>query len=142
MTFFLWSTFIAQTLKKNGWQFLSNLKEDCSSLLVMGKHIRIWCPISSGSEYVDYSGFFTLIVLAFVGPDYRFLYIDVGCQRSASDGGLFSKSSLFQALAEGTLNLPPPQSLPQSSDLLFETIAGRKLEHFLFVMMPFPLGLV
>ena len=35
---------------------------------------------------------FSFALLAFVGPDYRFLYIEVVCQGSASDGGVFHKS--------------------------------------------------
>ena len=105
-----------------------------------GKHIGIRCPVYSGSDYVNYKGFFSFILLAFVGPDYRLLYTDIGCQGSASDGGVFCISSLWQALTEGTLNLPPPKSLSQSPDLLFESIADLEIEHFLFVMMPFLLA--
>ena len=106
-----------------------------------GKHIRIRCPANSGSEYFNYKGFFSLVLLAFVGPDYRFLYIDVGCQGSASDGGVFRNTSLWKALNDGTLNLPQPKTLPQSPDLLFENNPDLKIEHFFVCDDAFPLGI-
>ena len=66
-----------------------------------GKHIRMKCPPNTGSNFYKYKSFFSSVLLAFVGPQYQFLYIDVGCQGIASDSGIFRRSTLWEAM-EGT----------------------------------------
>ncbi|CAH1981115.1 unnamed protein product [Acanthoscelides obtectus] len=46
-------------------------------------------------------------VLALVDDQYCFQYIDVGANGRASDGGVFSKSSLNSAIENNLLKLPP-----------------------------------
>ena len=57
-----------------------------------GKHIPIKHPDNSGSEFYNYKGFFSIVMLAIVDYDYNFLYVDVGSQGRISDGGIFSSS--------------------------------------------------
>ncbi len=59
--------------------------------------------------------------MAFVGANYEFLYVDVdvGAQGSASDGGVFRKTSVWEAIENGSLNLPQPSALPQSDDSIY-----------------------
>ena len=44
--------------------------------------------------------------MALVDANYKFIYIDVGSNGRASDGGVYRNSSLSQALEEGSLNIP------------------------------------
>ena len=47
-----------------------------------GKRIRIKCPKNSGYEYFNYKGYYSLVLMAFVDSNYRFIFADVGCQGS------------------------------------------------------------
>lgn len=49
--------------------------------------------------------------MAICDGDYKFIYVDVGCNGRISDGGVFRKSSFADALENGALHLPDPQPL-------------------------------
>jgi len=42
--------------------------------------------------------------MAVVGPNYQFIYNDVGSNSSVSDGGVFRNCSLFDSLENGLLS--------------------------------------
>lgn len=85
-----------------------------------GKHIGLFHPHGSGSEFYNYKGFYSLVLLALVDYDYKFLYIDVGCQGRISDGGVFRNSTLFHALENDTLNLPQPSTLQFPEEWIYD----------------------
>ena len=45
-----------------------------------GKHIRLLCPKNSGSLYYNYKGYYSIVLMAFVGANYEFLFVDAGAQ--------------------------------------------------------------
>lgn len=47
-----------------------------------------------------------------VDANYKFLYVDIGCNGRVSDGGVFRESSLSSAFQNNTLDVPPPEVLP------------------------------
>ena len=77
-----------------------------------GKHIAMKAPKNSGTVYHNYKGFFSLILLALVDADYKFIWVDVGANGSTSDCAVFNQSDLKAVLENGTLGLPPPTALP------------------------------
>ena len=106
-----------------------------------GKHIHIKCHKNSGSEYFNYKGYYSLVLMAFVDSNYRFIFADIGCQGSVSDGGVFRRTSLWKALEDKILNIPPPNALPQNPGPIFEDTSHIKLEHFFVCNDAFPLGI-
>ena len=71
-----------------------------------GKHVQRKCPVIPGSCYFNYKSSFSIVLLTLVDADYKVLYVDVGCNRRISDGGVFRNSSLSNALSLNTLNIP------------------------------------
>lgn len=63
----------------------------------------------------NYKHTFSIVLLALADANYKLLYIDVGCKGRISDGGVFSRSSLYGAIERNLLNIPPPQCLPGTS---------------------------
>ena len=78
-----------------------------------GKHIAIRCPPNSGSIYHNYKGFFSIVLLAVVDADYKFIYVDVGRNGSCSDAEIFLHSNLRDALEEDFAGLPKADPLPR-----------------------------
>ena len=53
------------------------------------------------------------MLLGLVDSDYKFIFIDVGCQGRMSDGGVFRNTELYNRLVSDELNLPDPMELPE-----------------------------
>ncbi|XP_011406655.1 PREDICTED: uncharacterized protein LOC100640935 [Amphimedon queenslandica] len=65
-----------------------------------GKHIVIRPPPNSGSYYFNYKHTFSIVLLALVDADYKFTYVNIGCNGR--------NSSLCAALETNSLNVPLP----------------------------------
>lgn len=77
-----------------------------------GKHVVINAPPNSGSIYYNYKNTQSIVLMAICDGDYKFIYVDVGCNGRISDGGVFRKCSFTDAFESGALHLPEPQPLP------------------------------
>uniref|UniRef100_A0A8C1XYC4 DDE Tnp4 domain-containing protein n=1 Tax=Cyprinus carpio TaxID=7962 RepID=A0A8C1XYC4_CYPCA len=75
---------------------------------------------------------FSIVLLALVDADYRFLAIDVGSYGGNSDGGIFANSALGRAQQRETLNVPPPLELPSAPEL-------GKVNHIIIADKAFPM---
>ena len=108
-----------------------------------GKHVAIQAPTRSGSLYYNYKGTFSLVLMALVDADYRFIYVDIGDYGSNSDSGIFKNSLFGQALVNGELNLPAPKALPNYPDggvLPYCFVGDEAFPLRLDLMKPFPWG--
>lgn len=69
-------------------------------------------PENSGSHYYNYKGTYSIVLLAVADAEYKFTYVDVGCNGRVSDGGVFQNCSLGDGLERGILHLPDAEPLP------------------------------
>ena len=99
-----WEYIIDQTNSR--WQF-----PNCYAA-ADGKHIGIIYPKNSGSQFYNYKVLFSIVLLAFVDYDYKFLIAEVGCQGRIDHGVVFRNSVFNLALSNNSLNLRYPKTLP------------------------------
>ena len=89
-----------------------------------GKHVRILHPAEEGSTYYCYKGFDSIVLLGVVSYDYKFLYVNVGCQGRIRDGGVFRATDLCEDLETNSLGLPDPRPLPVPGHGQFDPNSG------------------
>ena len=91
---------------RNKWDF-----HHCCGA-IDGKHINLKPPPHSGSYFYNYKGNFSIVLLAVVDANYKFIMVDVGCNGRISDGGVLKNSNFGRALENKTIPLPMPEPLP------------------------------
>lgn len=101
---------VAAKYKKKMWHF-----PNCIGAFDV-KHINIQYPINAGSTYYNYKGSHSVVLLALVDADYKFIAIDVSSYGRNSAGGIFSQSVIGQKLNNKTLNVPEPTPLTENGD--------------------------
>ena len=62
------------------------------------KNVGLAHPKDSGSDFFNYKSFFSIVLLALVGYDYKFIYLEAECQGRISDGGVYRNSSLCKVV--------------------------------------------
>ena len=70
-------------------------------------------PKKTGSDYYNYKGFSSLVLLALVDAEYRFLWIVYGSSGSSSDAKIFNKGDFREKIVDGTLGILAPEALGQ-----------------------------
>lgn len=104
-----------------------------------GKRILLQAPVNSGSVYYDYKHQFSLILMALVDAQYRFLYVDVGANGRQCDAGVFANCSLSSALEKNSLNIPGPRTLPNCSiSAPFVVVADDAFPMKPYLLKPYP----
>lgn len=61
--------------------------------------------------YFNYKNFFSILLLAVVDANYRFIYVDVGATGRSGDAGVFEASTLKSTLDTNALSIPNPGSI-------------------------------
>ena len=76
-----------------------------------GKHIRIVCPKLTGTQYYNYKGFFSIVLMAVCDASYCFTMIDLGQYGSNNDSGVLASSVMGEMFDNGEMNLPAPSKI-------------------------------
>ena len=108
-----------------------------------GKHVVIQTPHNSGSLFFNYKGTFSLVLMALVDADYRFVFVDIGDYGSNADGAVFKNSIFGQAFINGQLNVQPPRHLPhfpEGGPLPHCFVADEAFPLRVDLMRPYPRG--
>ncbi|XP_060859640.1 uncharacterized protein LOC132951195 [Metopolophium dirhodum] len=104
-----------------------------------GKHIRIVCPDNSGSLFFNYKSFFSIVLLALVDANNKFLVVDIGSYGKEGDAGIFPKSNLGKSISTGEFKFPEPKCLPNTDVVLPHVFVGDEAFKLTETMMrPYP----
>ncbi|KAH7945681.1 hypothetical protein HPB49_013958 [Dermacentor silvarum] len=103
-----------------------------------GKHVAIECPSKSGSEDYNYKNCFSKSLLAISDACYRFLYVEIGHHGSDSDGGVFSRSRLQEAILSNKQGFPPDAPLGNVGNIPFYLVGDEAFPLKTYMMRPYP----
>lgn len=81
-------------------------------MIADGKHVAFRASKEDASQYFNYKGFSSIVLMALVDANYNFLYVDVGCNGRANDNNVFERSTLYTAINSNFLDLPDDECLP------------------------------
>jgi hypothetical protein len=81
-------------------------------------------PPNSGSLFFNYKKIATIVLLALVDVNYKFIIVNVGAYGRNSDGGIFQNSVLGSALRNGNLKKPGDKALPCADISMPHVIMG------------------
>ena len=77
-----------------------------------GKHVAIMCPPYGSSVF--YKKFCSIVFIAIVDANYKFLEVDIDRYGSASGAQVINHSAIKDAIESGTASLPPVEHLHQN----------------------------
>lgn len=104
-----------------------------------GKHVAIRAPNKSGSFYFNYKGFHSLVLLAVVDSDCKFIYANVGANGASCDAQVFNLSTMKRAFDQKTLHLPPSEPIEgDDHPLPYFMVGDEAFALQSWLMKPFP----
>jgi hypothetical protein len=81
-----------------------------------GKHVAMRKPKRGGSLFYNYKGFHSIVLMALVDADYKFLWVDIGSEGASSDAGIFKESELKELMENEEAGVPDPDFLPHDDE--------------------------
>ncbi|KAA0183248.1 hypothetical protein HAZT_HAZT010340 [Hyalella azteca] len=92
-----------------------------------------------GSAYCNYKHFHSIVLMAVVDSDYKFMNVYVGANGAGSDGGVFMNTEIRQCFKEGSLGLPLPSPLPGGdTDVGYFLVGDEAFPLKTWLMKPLP----
>ena len=96
-------------------------------------------PLMSGSDFFNYKGTFSIVLMAIVDSSYKFIYVDAGSNGRMSDGGVFGNCSFNEAIINGSLQLPTPSEIKGTNiKCPYMFVADEAFPLHTYIMKPYP----
>ena len=110
-------TYSRPTSTEKEWRHVANDLEKLWDLphcigAIDGKHIGIDCPKNSASNYYNYKGIFSMILLAICDARYNCMMFDVGKYGSINGSNALNKAEFGKAFNQHLFNYPAPVKIP------------------------------
>ena len=102
-----------------------------------GRHVPIRCPQGGGSLFRNYKGLQSIVLLALVDGDYKFLWVEMGAARSTSDAQIFKHTNLRHKIEDGSIGFPDSESLGIGPKVNFFLLADDAFLRKLWLMRPY-----
>ena len=87
-----------------------NVSHACAAL--DGKHVAWKKPSNTEILYYNYKGFCSIVLMALLDADHKFLWVDVRGHGHMSDAQIFNESELKECLEHGTIGLTSADHMP------------------------------
>ena len=102
-----------------------------------GKHVRIQKP-KNGSSFYNYEHTYSNILMAIAGPEYEWLYANVGSNGRVNNSGIWNKTSLLRGIQDGSFKLPTDENLSNVEITPYIFLGDDAFVLKKFMMKPFP----
>ena len=76
--------------------------------------------------------------MAIAGPEYEYLYADVGSNGRVNDSGIWHKTSLLQGIQDESVKLPNDEKLPNGEIIPYVFLGHNAFALKRFMIKPFP----
>lgn len=73
---------------------------------------------------ISYKEYYSLVLLAIVDANYKFIAIDVGSYDKEGNSCIFQKSIMGKKIARNQFNAPKPEKLPVSQIVISQFLIG------------------
>ena len=106
---------------------------------IAGKHIAFRSTANNGSDYCNCKGFYSIVLLAVVTSDYKFLWVDTNGKGSSSYKHIYDNSELKEALEKNDIiGFPQPDPLPgDTQDIPYFLVGDDSFSLNKYMMKPY-----
>ena len=106
---------------------------------IEGKHIHIQCPRLSGTQFYNFKGFFSIVLMAVCDANYCFTLFDLGQFGSNNDSGILANSVMDDLLENRQLNIPESRVINETVGALPYYLLGDEIFPLkTWLMRPYP----
>ncbi|XP_037578095.1 uncharacterized protein LOC119460999 [Dermacentor silvarum] len=132
---------------KEDWSRIADDFEKCCQFpnclgAVGGRHVTIIAPRHSGGGYMNHKGCDSVVLVAAVDSNCKYIFIDVYAESRQQHSDVFESSEFGQALLGGSLDLPLMAPLPSSDEKIaaYTFIGDEACPLRRNLVIPFPAG--
>ena len=103
-----------------------------------GKHVAIRKPNNAESSYFNYKKYHSIVLMAMVDADYKFMWVNVGTAGCCSDAQIWNDCDLRNHIVTDRIGWPEPDPLPNDdTDTPYYIIGDEAFGLRTWLMKPF-----